>query len=174
MAPWKPVDAAGCNDAGQSCPANFETTEAPSVRSEAITMHDGPSNHSLDDLAAMDIFSGPNDDVDLVPLVDLWISELGDHLKSEDFPDPQEMYAEFDQIAKIVKEARIRSYAALTAPAQVSDDESIVDAGEHRVKKRKYSVFGPTKHWGGLRARAKRMSSRIERVLCLPYLLLWP
>ncbi|KAI0327929.1 hypothetical protein GY45DRAFT_1327001 [Cubamyces sp. BRFM 1775] len=80
----------------------LEDSEVSSISSEATTWKDGASNHSLDNLAAMDIFSGPNDDVDLVPLVDLWISELGDHLKQEDIPDPQEMYAEFDQITKWV------------------------------------------------------------------------
>ncbi|KAI0327932.1 hypothetical protein GY45DRAFT_1307798 [Cubamyces sp. BRFM 1775] len=89
------VDASGFDDMARRPPAELKEAEV----SSSCSTH-SPSNHSLDNLAAMDIFSGPNDDVDLVPLVDLWISELGDHLKQEDIPDPQEMYAEFDQIAK--------------------------------------------------------------------------
>ncbi|KAH9889305.1 hypothetical protein C8Q73DRAFT_707074 [Cubamyces lactineus] len=122
----------------------------------------------------MDIFSGPNDDVDLVPLVDLWISELGDHLKQEDIPTPQEMYAEFDHTAQIVKDARIRAYAALTAPAQLESDDGS-DAGiRERHRERSFRVTGPAKPWRKLRERAKRFSSRLEKLLCPPYLLIWP
>ncbi|KAH9889307.1 hypothetical protein C8Q73DRAFT_783320 [Cubamyces lactineus] len=155
--------------ASQAADAEFEEAEASSLCS-ARSSH---LNHSLDDLAAMDIFSGPNDDVDLVPLVDLWISELGDHLKQEDIPDPQEMYAEFDHIAKIIKEARIRSYAALTAPAQAPDDESSIEHPEecHRRAKPNLKIMRSAKSWG---KRAKRLSSRLGRLFFPPYLLLWP
>ncbi|KAI0664048.1 hypothetical protein C8Q70DRAFT_215498 [Cubamyces menziesii] len=156
-----------CDTAGQHL-TQLEASEVSSETFSLCSARSSHSNHSLDNLAAMDIFSGPNDDVELVPLVDLWISELGDHLKQEDIPDPQEMYAEFEHIAQIVKEARIRSYAALTAPAQVPDDES----GE-RLRK-KHNLSGPAQSWGKLRAQAKRVSSRLEKVFCLPYLLIWP
>ena len=90
------VDISGSCDAVREVPVDLKDADVSSLCS-ARSSH---SNHSLDNLAAMDIFSGPNDDVELVPLVDLWISELGDHLKQEDIPDPQEMHAEFDHIAK--------------------------------------------------------------------------
>ncbi|KAH9889297.1 hypothetical protein C8Q73DRAFT_153760 [Cubamyces lactineus] len=95
-----------------------------SMRSSSTTTSEGRSMCSLDDIAAMNIFSGPNDDVDVIPLADLWISELAEHLKQEDIPSPHEMFAKFDHIAKIVQQARIRSYAALTAPGHVSQEDT--------------------------------------------------
>ncbi|KAJ8489085.1 hypothetical protein ONZ51_g3165 [Trametes cubensis] len=92
-------------------------TELVSASSEVAPIQDNQSAHSLDDIDAIDIFSGPNEDTDLVPLVDLWISELSDYLKQEDIPSPLEMFDEFNEIAQVVRQARIRSYAALTAPA---------------------------------------------------------
>ncbi|KAJ2992648.1 hypothetical protein NUW54_g7884 [Trametes sanguinea] len=45
-------------------------------------------------LGMIDIFGGPECDVDLVPLVDLWTSELSEHLKEEDIPGPEDLFAE--------------------------------------------------------------------------------
>ncbi|KAJ8463629.1 hypothetical protein ONZ51_g10134 [Trametes cubensis] len=132
----EPIEISGCCDAAWQHPAQLKAAEASSEASSLCSTHDNHSNHSLDNLAAMDIFSGPSDD------------------------------------AEIVREARIRSYAALTAPGQVSDDEFVARAGERHRKKRNLS--GPAQSWGKLRARAKRVSSRLERVFCLPYLLIWP
>ncbi|KAI0664046.1 hypothetical protein C8Q70DRAFT_215546 [Cubamyces menziesii] len=120
---------------------------------------------SLEDLAIMDIFSGPNDDVGLVPLVDLWISELEDHLRQEDIPSPLEMFAEFAEIARIVQEARIRSYAAMMAPAlhDVDHDADVFRTPTESKPKR----FRPIKAWTKLCINAKRLSLRLVRATCL-------
>ncbi|KAI0327915.1 hypothetical protein GY45DRAFT_1326989 [Cubamyces sp. BRFM 1775] len=169
------VEASECRGADQRCPARPKDTEVSSVYSTLTASHSNHSNHSLDELAAMDIFSGPNDDVELVPLVDLWISELGDHLKQEDIPDPLEMYVEFDHIANIVKEARVRSYAALTAPAHTFDDNAATGPEGGSSNKRVRRRFTPVKAWGKLRTKAKRLSARIESMFRLPPCLhVWP
>ncbi|KAH9889319.1 hypothetical protein C8Q73DRAFT_654396 [Cubamyces lactineus] len=133
----QPVEALGSCEIARQCLTPLEACEVASEASSLRSAGSSHSNHSLDNLAAMDIFSGPNDDVHLVPLVDLWISGLEDRLKQEDIPTPQEMYDEFDHIAKIVKEARIRAYAALTALAQVSDDESFIARPEERCREKR-------------------------------------
>ncbi|KAL7277705.1 hypothetical protein ACG7TL_008640 [Trametes sanguinea] len=84
-------------------------------------------------LAAMDIFSGPKCDADLVPLVDLWISGLSEHLKETDIPDPSDLFAECEQVVQIVRDARIRSYARMTAqsaPASTETADDKMDASE--------------------------------------------
>lgn len=84
----------------------------------------------------MGIFAGPDQDVGVLPLVDLWL-DLADNLKQEDIPDPLEFLKERDAIvryvccnggdvkrnshrsmgaASIVQAARERAYAALNAP----------------------------------------------------------
>ncbi|KAH9889293.1 hypothetical protein C8Q73DRAFT_153661 [Cubamyces lactineus] len=104
--PHESTDALRPADSSESRDDHLQRTTAPkdaevsSLCSRSTMVHSMQSNHSLDDLAAMDIFSGPNDDVELVPLVDLWISELGEHLIQEDIPDPLDMYEEFDHIAR--------------------------------------------------------------------------
>ncbi len=56
----------------------------------------GPMS-SVDDIMRMDIFTGPDEDLDLVPLVDLW-PDLTDNLKEEDIPSPLELYGEIKTI----------------------------------------------------------------------------
>ncbi|KAH9889295.1 hypothetical protein C8Q73DRAFT_707024 [Cubamyces lactineus] len=163
-------------ESNRRLPTAFDDyAEGASIMSELTVTHSEQSNNSVEDIAAMDIFSGPNDDVELVPLVDLWISELGDQLKQEDIPDPQEMYAEFDHIAKIIREARVRSYAALTVLPHPFDDGPTIDMGK-TGKSRKRTLFGisPVKPWGKLRTRVKRLSTRLENMFRLPYILIWP
>ncbi|EIW54182.1 uncharacterized protein TRAVEDRAFT_23360 [Trametes versicolor FP-101664 SS1] len=65
--------------------------------------------------ALMGIFAGPNQDVGVLPLVDLWL-DLADNLKQEDIPDPLEFLKERDAIVSIIQAARERAYAALNAP----------------------------------------------------------
>ncbi|OJT06556.1 hypothetical protein TRAPUB_2633 [Trametes pubescens] len=52
---------------------------------------------SVEDIMAMDIFTGPAEDLYLVPLVDLW-PELANNLKEEDIPSPLELYREIEMI----------------------------------------------------------------------------
>ncbi|KAI0327914.1 hypothetical protein GY45DRAFT_1073239 [Cubamyces sp. BRFM 1775] len=146
---------------------------ASSASSLAASVH---SAESLYDVAAMDIFSGPDADVELIPLVDLWISELEGHLKQEDIPNPSDMFAEFDHITKIVQQARIRSYAALTAPALVSKGAIGQEPGpsDIPVGKRKHRLLRPARCWKKLRTRAKQLSSRLGNILCLPHIPIWP
>ncbi|KAI0327916.1 hypothetical protein GY45DRAFT_1372780 [Cubamyces sp. BRFM 1775] len=148
-----------------------DTDGSPNSGSDAP--HPGTSTHSLEDIAAMEIFSGPNDDSELVPLVDLWMSDLAEHLKQEDIPSPLEMYAEFDHIAKIVQRARIRSYAALTMPANASGEDTDSASDVIIVEKRKLGPGRP-RYWGKLRAQVQRFSSRFRGMLRLPYIPIWP
>ena len=82
------------------CPPAWDDDESASMISSGSSTLEDKSNHSLEDIAAMGIFSGPNDDVELIPLVDLWISELADHLPQDDIPSQFEMFAEFEEVAK--------------------------------------------------------------------------
>lgn len=45
----------------------------------------------------MDIFTGPDEDLALVPLVDLW-PNLAEHLKEADIPSPLELQDEIKTI----------------------------------------------------------------------------
>ncbi|KAI9067447.1 hypothetical protein FKP32DRAFT_1588548 [Trametes sanguinea] len=116
----------------------------------------------LEPLATMDIFSGPKCDVDLVPLVDLWISELSDYLKEEDIPDPDDLFAECEQIAQIVRDARIRSYARMTAAVAPGSTEA---ADEKTAPAQRFERFRPSTLWATLRYQAKQMSLRLGRML---------
>ncbi|KAI0327934.1 hypothetical protein GY45DRAFT_1327006 [Cubamyces sp. BRFM 1775] len=153
------------NNAG---PVSADTTrseelECVSSRSSSDLDPTSPGRHSVcsvDSLAnvvAMDIFSGPNDDVELIPLVDMWISELGDHLKQEDIPSPLDMFAEFAEIARIVQEARVRSYAALTALAP----DVHADCATGWAKSKRFRLFKP---WTKLRTGVRRLSLRLIHV----------
>ncbi|KAJ8463624.1 hypothetical protein ONZ51_g10139 [Trametes cubensis] len=82
------------------CPTAFDDDKSASMISSGSNTLEDKSNHSLEDIAAMGIFSGPNDDVELIPLVDLWISELADHLPQDDIPSQFEMFAEFEEVAE--------------------------------------------------------------------------
>ncbi|KAL7277677.1 hypothetical protein ACG7TL_008608 [Trametes sanguinea] len=59
---------------------------------------DNYSDYSGDFLGPINPFSAPDEDVELVPLVDVWVSELADHLKQEDIPHPSELVAEVEQL----------------------------------------------------------------------------
>lgn len=47
----------------------------------------------------MGIFAGPDQDVGVLPLVDLWL-DLADNLKQEDIPDPLDFLKERDAIVR--------------------------------------------------------------------------
>lgn len=47
----------------------------------------------------MNIFAGPNQDVIVLPLVDLWL-DLADNLKQEDIPNPLEFLQERDTVVR--------------------------------------------------------------------------
>lgn len=112
----------------------------------------------------MGIFAGPDQDVGVLPLVDLWL-DLSDNLKQEDIPDPLDFLKERDAIvryasctrrdvkrgshlfvsaASIVQAARERAYAALNAPppatttkpdtAPAQQREADSEAGEVKPK----------------------------------------
>lgn len=55
------------------------------------------SEDSVD--AVMNIFVGPNQDVIVLPLVDLWL-DLADNLKQEDIPNPLEFLQERDAVVR--------------------------------------------------------------------------
>ncbi|KAJ3007063.1 hypothetical protein NUW54_g3693 [Trametes sanguinea] len=114
----------------------------------------------LEHLATMDIFSGPECDVDLEPLVDLWISELSEHLKEEDIPDPEDLFAECEQIAQIIRDARIRRSCAKMAASVATSSTKVDD--EKAVLVRKHQRLRPAKLWTKLRLITKHTSRRFS------------
>ncbi|OSC96640.1 hypothetical protein PYCCODRAFT_1261580 [Trametes coccinea BRFM310] len=100
--------------AASSSAGHTRSTENSDADSLSV-FSDGGSRYTDDDsgryseyLGPIDPFSGPDDDVELVPLVDLWISELADHLKEEDIPHPSELMAEFEEITGVREYALMR------------------------------------------------------------------
>ncbi len=49
----------------------------------------------------MNIFAGPNQDIIVLPLVDLWL-DLTDNLKQEDIPNPLDFFKERDAVVRCV------------------------------------------------------------------------
>ena len=88
------ADASASRDSEDVDHSSFISESGPTTTSEANP------KRSIEAINAMGIFTGPDDDADLLPLVDLWISELADHLKQDDIPSPLEMFAEFDEIVR--------------------------------------------------------------------------
>ncbi|KAL7277708.1 hypothetical protein ACG7TL_008643 [Trametes sanguinea] len=119
-------------------------------------------------LARFDIFGGTNEDVDVIPLVDLWISDLPAQLKEEDIPDPAELFAECARIVQIVRDARVRAYAAMTAhpPLAASEDQTATLSKRKRIR--------PGKMWAKVRVRVGRMASRLDHILKVPRKPFWP
>ncbi|KAI9067445.1 hypothetical protein FKP32DRAFT_1755120 [Trametes sanguinea] len=126
------------------------------------------STNDLAGLARLDIFGGTNDseDVDVIPLVDLWISDLPSHIK-EEIPDPAELFSECARIVKIVKDARVRAYAAMTA-------QPSSDPGEDATTPSKRKRIRPAKIWAKIRVRAGRIASRLDNILKPPRIPFWP
>ncbi|OSC97337.1 hypothetical protein PYCCODRAFT_1145966 [Trametes coccinea BRFM310] len=116
-------------------------------------------------LAGMDIFGGSDCDADLVPLVDLWISDLSEHLKETEIPDPSDLFAECEQVVQIVRDARVRSYAKMTAfvvpsSAEVSDENLVVIVPTS-------ARLRLSKVWNNLKPSsiARKMAPRLGRLL---------
>ncbi|KAJ3000244.1 hypothetical protein NUW54_g3843 [Trametes sanguinea] len=121
--------------------------------------YDHWSDYSGDALGPIDPFSAPDEDVELIPLVDVWVSELADHLKQEDIPHPAELVSEVEQLTGIIQRARVRAYAALTAPPTATPSVS------HTVK-----PYGsrPFKAWTKVWSGAKRVVTRLRVRLHAP------
>ncbi|OSC96638.1 hypothetical protein PYCCODRAFT_1261290 [Trametes coccinea BRFM310] len=85
---------------------------------------DNCSDYSGDVLGPINPFSAPDEDVELVPMVDVWVSELAHHLKQDDIPHPSELVAEVEQLTGIVQRASVRAYTALTAPPAMTPSTS--------------------------------------------------
>ncbi|KAI9067501.1 hypothetical protein FKP32DRAFT_266929 [Trametes sanguinea] len=101
-------------DKARAAPVNCLDSDSISTYSGSGSIRSMDSDD--DHLGPIDPFSAPDEDVELVPLVDVWVSELADHLKQEDIPHPSELVAEVEELTGIVQRARVRAYAALTAP----------------------------------------------------------
>lgn len=63
------------------------------------------SEDSVD--AVMNIFAGPNQDVGIIPLVDLWL-DLAENLKQEDIPNPLELLKERDAVVRYISDSLSR------------------------------------------------------------------
>ncbi|KAL1945508.1 hypothetical protein VTO73DRAFT_2359 [Trametes versicolor] len=149
--------------------ASISSASSRSVRSEQ-----GPSD-SVGDIIRMDIFTGPDDDLDLVPLVDLW-PDIANTLKEEDIPSPLELYEEIKTMQSIIQEARIRAYAALTAveahkPSELEKSEMTATPSARiraRLARRVSTISRK------LCAPATRLASHVKRICRLPYIVIWP
>lgn len=82
--------------ADSSLEHNNDATSISSASSRSIQSEQGPSD-SVGDIIRMDIFTGPDADLDLVPLVDLW-PDIANILKEADIPSPLELYKEIKTI----------------------------------------------------------------------------
>lgn len=76
-----------------------DSPDAASVSSEWSTSSKGARGPttSVEDIMQMDIFTGPDEDLALIPLVDLW-PDLAGYLKEDDIPSPLELYQEIKTI----------------------------------------------------------------------------
>ncbi|KAI0350624.1 hypothetical protein OH77DRAFT_1060473 [Trametes cingulata] len=89
-------------------------------------------NHGLGGLKKMDLFSGFHEDVALLPLVDLWL-DLPEQLSQDDIPDPQGLFEERDQIARIIQESRRRAREGpIDLRSSIYSSESSEDAASLR------------------------------------------
>lgn len=78
------------------------STSTSSVDSGSSYADSALSDESEDSVnALMEIFAGPNQDLGVVPLVDLWL-DLAENLKQEDIPNPLEFLKERDAIVRYV------------------------------------------------------------------------
>lgn len=67
---------------------------------DSRTVSSGKSDlDSVDRIMAMGIFSGPNQDLDLLPLCELWL-DMAPQLKEEDIPSPTGLFEERDEIVR--------------------------------------------------------------------------
>ncbi|OSC97333.1 hypothetical protein PYCCODRAFT_1419722 [Trametes coccinea BRFM310] len=149
------------------------TDDCASLSSSSSSSNTSEHTENLAGLATLDIFGGTNEDVDVIPLVDLWISDLPEQLKEEDISDPSELLAECDRIVKILKDARVRAYAAMTAQPPSAAGQDVVTL----PKRKQPCVFvglRPAKMWTKMRIRAGRVASRLDKILRLPHLRFWP
>ncbi|KAI0629528.1 hypothetical protein C8Q77DRAFT_292120 [Trametes polyzona] len=147
--------------------------------SSRSSMNSASTANSVERIMRMDIFSGPNDDVALLPLCELW-EDLSAHFKSEeDIPHPSGLFKERDEIAKIVRDARIRAYSATTAAGLVrSTDERAIGSEGQGVER----VRRPFPHVGfGLRTAARKLHLRVKSIVAsasarfpIPYIPVWP
>ncbi|KAI9067502.1 hypothetical protein FKP32DRAFT_1601141 [Trametes sanguinea] len=148
----------------------------PTSQSDATAIEDGDSafetmdyesysDYGGGELGSTDPFSAPDEDVELVPLVDVWVSELADHLKQEDIPHPSDLGVEVEALKGIVQRARVRAYAALTAPPDATPNASQIT---------KQKRFRPAKTWTKACFAAKRAATRFRSLLHTPLLPLWP
>ncbi|OJT06561.1 hypothetical protein TRAPUB_2638 [Trametes pubescens] len=115
--PLSSMNASGvserCKEYAGHAPEGDLSGDAASVSSHWSRSARGPMS-SVEDIMRMDIFTGPDEDLALVPLVDLW-PDLSANLEEEDIPSPLELYKEIETIQGIIQQARIRAYTALTA-----------------------------------------------------------
>lgn len=79
--------------------ASASTSSVNSGSSYTDSFVSDESEDSVD--AVMDIFAGPNGDVGVIPLVDLWL-DLARNLKQEDIASPPEFLKERDAVLRYV------------------------------------------------------------------------
>lgn len=142
-------------------------SSSSSFTSRSVISEDNDLN-SVDEIMAMDIFTGQNADLDLLPLCELWL-DMAAQLKEEDIPSPAGFFEERDEIVKyvvkpltfgsyssfarrIIQDARVRAYVASSAnaPASVRGLRAGGAGGApanglkapKRRRHREYSMFG--------------------------------
>ncbi|KAI0629529.1 hypothetical protein C8Q77DRAFT_292155 [Trametes polyzona] len=155
-------------------PASFSDSA-----SDRGTTSDDRDADSVEDIVRMDIFSGPNDDVALLPLCELW-EDLKAVIKNEgDIPHPAGLFKERGEIVQIVREARIRAYAAMTAHAPSSEQEYSErvgdrDRGSKRASRRFTYRLGMGKVARKIGHRFKSLAARASPRFAMPYIPVWP
>lgn len=145
--PLPPLPKTEPNASAPAFSGDSSAPEPPSVTSSSSRSSSGSSASrdaisedsdldSVDEIMAMDIFTGQNTDLDLLPLCELWL-DMPSQLKEEDIPNPAAFFEERDEIVKyvikplaygsyssfahrIIQDARVRAYAASSANAPSS------------------------------------------------------
>ncbi len=83
-----------------SVPPSRTSSRSSSGGFDSRSTISGESNlDSVDRIMAMDIFTGPNQDLDLLPLCELWL-DMASQLKEEDIPSPTGFLEERDEIVR--------------------------------------------------------------------------
>ncbi|KAL1937863.1 hypothetical protein VTO73DRAFT_12756 [Trametes versicolor] len=124
---------------------------------------------SVDGIMVMDIFSGTNADLDLLPLCELWL-DMAPQLKQENIPNPTGLFAERDEIVRIIQDARVRAYAAMHAAESPPSAREVhrrdADASVHSQSpvERKRRYFRPRKVWRKLHARVRSLGLASSRL----------
>ncbi len=76
--------------------------EPPCAGSDASSLRSSMSQaDTVEGIMGLGVFGAPNDNPELLPLVDLWL-ELSEHITAEQIPDPKDFLEECAEVARYV------------------------------------------------------------------------